>query len=190
MELPQIRMQSQMAKIYMVSQPARQAIRQPKADLSIQQPHAEISMRTIPAKLTIDQTQAWEEMNLLSVERLNEKYAQDGKQAVLEGIGRRSSQGTELMKIENKGKPLISQSFQNAYEPMRELGIKFVPSPFSVKTHYQPSNVEIDIQPKKPIIHAQSNKPEVTYVPGSVDISMAQYQSLEIDFINLFPEEK
>jgi Family of unknown function (DUF6470) len=190
MNLPQIRMQSQLARINMVSQPARQEIRQPKADLTMEQPRADISMRTTPSKLTIDQTQAWEEMNLLSIERLNEKYAQDGKQAVLEGIGRRASQGTELMKIENKGNPLISQSYQNAYEPMKDLSIKFVPSPFAVKIHYQPSEVEIDVRPNKPIIEARANKPEITYVPGSLDISMANYQSLEIDFINLFSDEK
>ena len=115
MELPQIRMQSQMAKISLSTQASRQEIRQPKADLSIQQPHAEISMRTTPSKLTIDQTGAWEDMNLRSVFRLTEKFAQDGKQAVAEGTGRRASQGTELMKIENKGNPLVSQAFQNAY---------------------------------------------------------------------------
>lgn len=187
MELPQIRMQSQQARIAIDTQPARQEMIQPKADLSIQQPRAEMTMQTTPAKLTIDQTQAWEDMNLRSVERLNEKIAQDGKQAALEGIGRRAAEGTELMKIENKGNPLISQAVQNAHEPMKALGIKFIPSAFAVKIHYQPSEVQIDVKPNKPIIEARVNKPEVNYIPGDVTVSMANYQDLQIDFVNLFP---
>jgi len=188
MELPQIRMQSQMARISITTQPARQEIQQPKADLSIQQPHAEVSMRTTPSKLTIDQTQAWEDMNLRSVSRLTEKFAQDGKQAVAEGTGRRASQGTELMKIENKGNPLVSQAFQNAHEPPRALGIKFIPSLNAVKINYEPSKLDINIQPNKPIIESRVNKPEINYIPGSVDITLAQRESLEIDFVNIFPE--
>ncbi|WP_042142651.1 DUF6470 family protein [Paucisalibacillus sp. EB02] len=186
MEVPQIRMQSQMAKISISTQPAMQEIHQPKADLSIQQPHAEISMQTTPSKLTIDQTQAWEDMNLRSAFRLTEKLAQDGQQAIAEGTGRRASQGTELMKIENKGNPLVSQAFQNAYEPPRSLGIKFIPSLHAVKINYEPSKVDVNVKPNKPIIETRVNKPEINYVPGSVDISMAQHQNLEIDFVNLF----
>ncbi|MEN2768735.1 DUF6470 family protein [Ornithinibacillus xuwenensis] len=183
MEIPQIRIQSQMAKINISTQSGKQEIRQPKADLSIQQPRAEITMKTTPSKLSIDQTQAWEDMNIRSIERFNEKVAQEAKQAALEGMGRRASQGTELMKIENKGNPLISQAFTNAHDPMRALGIKFIPSVFAVKINYQPSDVQIDVKANKPIIDATVNKPEVNYIPGSVDISMAQYQDLEIDFV-------
>ncbi|MBC5637899.1 hypothetical protein H8S33_13900 [Ornithinibacillus sp. BX22] len=190
MELPQIRMQSQMARISMMTQPAKQEIRQPKADLFIQQPHAELSMRTIPSKLTIDQTQAWADMNLKSAPQSIEEFAQLGMQGAQEGTARRATQGTELMKIENNNNPIVSQAVQNAYRPQRPLGIQFIPSVFSVKINYQPSEVEIDIKPNKPIIETQVNKPELNYTPGSVDVSLDQYAELDIDFINLFPTDK
>ncbi|WP_047984506.1 DUF6470 family protein [Ornithinibacillus californiensis] len=190
MELPQIRIQSQMAKISVSTQSAKQEIRQPKADLSIQQPHAEITMRTTPSKLTIDQTQAWEAMNLKSAKRSIEEFAQQGKQFVSEGTARRASQGTELMKIENKGNPIASQAIQNGHKPQKALGIKFIPSAFAVKINYQPSELTIDAKPNKPIIEARANKPEINYIPGSVDISLGQHQNLEIDFVNLFPSDK
>lgn len=190
MELPQIRMQSQMARITMMTQPAMQEIRQPKADLSIHQPHAELSIRTIPSKLTIDQTQAWADMNLKTAPLSIEEFAQLGMQGAQEGTARRAAQGTELMKIENTDNPLISQAVQNAFRPERPLGIQFIPSVFSVNINYQPSEVEIDSKPNKPIIETQVNKPEINYTPGSVDISLAQYAELDIDFINLFPTDK
>lgn len=190
MEMPQIRMQSQFARISMISTPSRQEIRQPKADLSIEQPHAEISMKTTPPKLTIDQTQAWEDMNLKSAPRSIEEYAHEGKQGASEGTARRASQGTELMKIENKGNPIKTQAYQNGYKPERSLGIEFIPSAFAVKINYQPSELEINVNVNKPIIQSRINKPEINFIPGKVDISMAQYEDLDIDFVNLFPDDK
>lgn len=183
MHFPQIRMQSQMAQIQIQQTKGRQEIRQPKADLSIQQPRAQVSMKTTPSKLQIDQTQAWEDMNLMHIFRRNDKFAQEGMNAALEGAGRRAAEGTELMKIENGGNPIASQAIRNGHTPMKSLGIKFIPSHFSVKTSYQPSKVQIDVQTNKPIIEATPRRPEHHYEPGSVDISMKQYQSLEIDFV-------
>ncbi|MUK90802.1 hypothetical protein GMD78_20840 [Ornithinibacillus sp. L9] len=188
MQLPQIRLQSQMAKIEITQQPAKQEISQPKADLSIQQPSADISMRKTPSKLTIDQTQAWEDMDLMHIFRRNEKFAQDGKQGNLDGIGRRAEQGKELMEIEKGGNPIVSQAITNGHNAMKSLGIKFVPSTFAVKIDYQPSELEIDVTVNKPIIEAQANKPEHYFEPGTVNTSMKQFPNLDIDFVNLFTE--
>ncbi|WP_377559058.1 DUF6470 family protein [Ornithinibacillus salinisoli] len=182
-------MESQMAKIQIHQQPGKQEISQPKADLSIQQPHAEITMKKTPSKLTIDQTQAWEDMDLMHIFRRNEKFAQDGYSGHIEGMGRRAEQGRELMEIENGGNPIVSQAVANGHKAMKSLGIKFVPSTFAVKVNYEPSDVEINVETNKPIIEAKANTPELQYEPGTVSTSMEQYQNLEIDFINLFPEK-
>lgn len=188
MQFPQIRMESQMAKISIQQSQGMQEIRQPKADLSIEQPKAEISIRTNPSKLTIDQTQAWEDMNIMSPLRRTEKLAQEGYQGFLEGTERRARQGTELMRIENKGDPLIGQAIENGYGGMKTLGITFIPSPFSVKMNYEPADVQIDVQTNKPVINATIRKPEHDYSRSQVEIQMKQYEHLEIDFINLFSE--
>lgn len=183
MHFPQIRMQSQLAQIQIQQTHGKQEIRQPKADLSIQQPQAQVSMKTTPSKLQIDQTQAWEDMNLMHIFRRNDKFGQEGMNAALEGAGRRAAEGTELVRIENGGNTIASQAKRNGHTPMRPLGIKFIPSHFAVKTSYQPSEVQIDVQTNKPIIEATPSRPEHHYERGSVDISMKQYQSLEIDFV-------
>lgn len=183
MHFPQIRMQSQMAQIQMKQTNGKQEIRQPKADLSIQQPQAQMSIRTTPSKLQIDQTKAWEDMDLMSILRRNDKFAQEGLNGSLEGVGRRASQGRELMEIEKDGNPIASQAIRNGHTSMKSLGIKFIPSHFAVKTSYQPSEVQIDVQTNKPIIEATPRRPEHHYERGSVEISMKQYQSLVIDFV-------
>lgn len=186
MLMPQIRMESQMAKIHIQQTAGKQEIRQQKAELSIQQPKAEMSMTTSPSKLQIDQTEAWEDMNLMQIMKRNDKFAQEGLQSLKEGIARRAQQGSELMKIEKKGNPIAAQAATNGYEVKKNLGIKFIPSHFSVKTNFQPAIVHMDVQTKKPAIDATVQKPEITYRRGSVDISMKQYQHLQIDYINLF----
>ncbi|OZU88798.1 hypothetical protein CIL03_10970 [Virgibacillus indicus] len=186
MRLPQIRIDSQMAKIQIQQTAGKQEIQQPNAKISIQQPQAEISMTTTPSKLQIDQTQAWEDMNLMHITKRNDKFARAGLQDLQAGMARRAQQGSELMKIENKGNPIASQAIANGYRAKQSLGIKFIPSRFAVKTSYQPSEVQIDVQTNKPVIEATIRKPEHIYKQGSVDISMQQYQQLEIDYINLF----
>jgi Family of unknown function (DUF6470) len=188
MKMPQLRMQSQMAQIEIQQTPGNQVIRQPKADISIQQPKPEIRMRTTPSRLTIDQTKAFEDMNLMNILKRNEKFAQEGKQAVLDGIARRAQQGTELMKIEHKGKPAITQAVQNAFPPMKRLGITFIPSPFSVKTSYQPSQLQIDVQTHRPITNARPKQVEHDYEKGEVNIRMKQYQHLTIEVA--YPDEE
>ena len=54
MQFPQIRMESQMAKIGIKQTPAQIELQQGKADVTIEQPKAEMSIRQPKGKLTID----------------------------------------------------------------------------------------------------------------------------------------
>ncbi len=181
-------MESQLARIQIQQTPGKQEIQQPKARISIQQPKAEVTMKTTPSKLSIDQTQAWEDMGLMHISKRIEKFANDGRQGVLEGIARRVQQGAELMKIENSSSPIVNQAITNAQDQMKQLGIKFIPSHFAVKIDYQPSEVQIDVNVNQPIIDNKAQKPIINYQPGEVSTSMQQYHDLQIDFINLFSE--
>ncbi|MFA1821344.1 DUF6470 family protein [Virgibacillus oceani] len=186
MNIPQIRMHSQMAQIEINQTAAKQYIEQPKAEMSIQQPAATLSIHTTPSRLQIDQTQAWEDMNLMHITRRNEQFAAEGLQAVQEGISRKAAQGRQLMMVEQEGNPIVSQAVTNSLNPAKQLGITFIPSPFSVKINYQPSEVDIDVQRNEPVIEVLRNDPEIHYEPGSIDIRMKQLQELNIDFINLY----
>ncbi|GAB3802877.1 DUF6470 family protein [Virgibacillus kimchii] len=187
MKIPQIRLESQMAQIEIQQTAAKQYIKQPKAEMTIQQPAASVSLKTTPAKLQIDQTQAWEDMNLMHITRRNEKFAEEGLQAVQDGVARRAAQGRELMMIEREGDPIVAQAAANSRKSGKPLGITFIPSPFSVKIDYQPSEVNIDVQLNKPVIEVNTNNPQMDYETGSVDIRMKQHQSLNIDFI--YPDD-
>ncbi|MBM7570244.1 DUF6470 family protein [Aquibacillus albus] len=185
MQLPQIRLQSQMANIQINQTPAQQSIQQNNAIQTIKQPKADLDIQRTPSKLTIDQTQAWEDMDLKPISRRIEEAAQLGKQAVLKGIARRARQGDELMKIENNGNPIARQAKENGFDEPKQFNIGWIPSAGAVKIDYQPSSVEVNIQPRKPIIESTVQKPNIDYKPGEVDISLKQRNELHIDFINL-----
>ncbi|WP_053218577.1 DUF6470 family protein [Virgibacillus senegalensis] len=185
MQLPQVRMQSKLAKIQITQTPVQQTIKQPKAEQTIRQPHAEVTMQRIPSKMTIDQSKAWEDMNLKSAAKSISEAAQKGKEAVYKGMQRRVSQGEQLMKIENGGNPIASQGKQNGEKPMKQFNIGWIPSHFAVKTDYQPSELKINVQTHEPIIENKPNKPIINNQPGGVETSILQKESLDIDFANL-----
>lgn len=187
-QLPQIRLESQTAKISLTQTPGRQEIRQPRAELSIEQPKANLSIQTTPGKLTVDQTRAWEDMNLPSPLRSVAIAANQGVNALMEGIQRRTQQGADLMEIENGGEVIAYQAEINGHEQTKLIGLKYIPSHFSVDINYQPGNVQIDAQANQPIINSSANRPEHNYQAGKVDVQMERYNSLDIDFTNIYSE--
>lgn len=184
MKLPQIRMESQLAKIQINQTDARLDIKQELPLMKIEQPHAEVKMRTTPSKLSIDQSRAWEDMNLMSILKRNDRFAREALQAAQAGMARTAREGNELMKIQYGGNVIASQAKRISSPPMKALGIKFIPSTFAVKIDYRPSEVHIDVTTHKPRMQAQTYEPEFTYHPGQVETSLLQRNYLNITYDN------
>lgn len=185
MQMPQVRLQSQQAQISINTTDAAVNIQQPKAEQSIRQPQAEITMHTTPSKLTIDQTQAWNDMDLKSVFKRTEDFAQLGKKSNLDGIARRVQEGKELMQIEKGGDPIVAQAKRIDERKLKDFAIGWIPSQFAVKTDYQPSELDINVKINRPEITNTPQKPQINYQKGQVDTRIAQYHSLKVDFENL-----
>jgi len=186
MQIPQIRMQSQMAQIQINQTDAELEISQPQADLSIRQPSPEVTINKTPAKFTIDQSRAFEDMNLVPVLKRNTQHAEQGIQAAMEGIARRAGEGRRLMEIEQEGsRPIIEQAKQRSERDRKQLGITFIPSHFAVKTHYEPSQIDFEVERNEPIIEVETHSPIMTYQSGMVETTLKQPAQLEIEFINV-----
>ncbi|MFD1706924.1 DUF6470 family protein [Siminovitchia sediminis] len=185
MRIPQIRIESVTGQIGMRTTHATQTIEQPPAVLQIQQLPAEMQIERTPSKLTIDQTKAWEDMNLKSIPRLVEEFAQEGRSAALEGTARRAEEGGELMRIEHGGNPIPVLAKRNSERTEALFNIGFIPSPFSVKLHYEPSVLDIQWTRHEPVIEVEPQKPIIGYEPGKVDIYMEREPSLKIEFVNV-----
>ena len=185
MKLPQIRLESTFAKIGIETKDAVVHIEQPKADLDLQTIPAEMNVQTKPSKLTIDQTLAWEAMNLKSTAKRMEEFAEGGMKAALEGTARRVQEGNELMKIENSGNPIAEHAKKNATRPEKQFNIGFIPPHFSVKINYEPAVVSIDWKLGQVINNTKPNKPVFEYEPFEVDIYVKERNTLDVDFVNV-----
>lgn len=187
-KLPQIQIKTETAQIEINQIHANQSISQPKADMTIEQPKADLKIETTPGKLTIDQTEAWEDMNLLSPLRITEMAAEEGKSSILEAIARRAEQGQQLMKIEHKGSPIAEQAIMNSGGTYKQPQITFIPSVFSVKINYEPAHLHISSKENKPQIHVETKQPEHDYIPGQIEVAMKRYASIEFSVSHLFSE--
>ena len=184
MQLPQIRMQSTFMQTSIQIEDPVQRIQQPKAIQSIEQPQAIVNMKSAPGQLTIDQSEAWAEMDIKTISQCTAEFAQEGKQKALEGLARRARKGDDLMHIERGGNPIAAHFKENSARPQKQVELGWIPSPFSVKMHYEQSKVQFDVQTRKPIIDVQINKPVHDYTPGDVSVSVSQKNSLQIDVMN------
>ncbi|WP_338449521.1 DUF6470 family protein [Niallia oryzisoli] len=182
MQIPQIVMQSRFAQIDISTTPSQQTIEQPKAQLSLQQPKAEMILETTPGQLSIDQTRAWESMNIKHIFRRIEENAQKGINDALNGTARRATEGEEMMRIENGGSAIASQATRNSQLLNYDYNIGLVPPPFSVKMNYQPGHLTIQVEPKQVINNTVAEKPVIDYQKGQVNIRMKQNAELNIDF--------
>ncbi|MEH7124267.1 DUF6470 family protein [Bacillus sp. JJ1773] len=181
MQIPQIRIESQVGKIGLDITKPNQHIEQPQADLSIEQPPAEMVINRQPSRLTIDQTIAKENLDLKSVFKRGDENAQLGYRNLMEYIGKVVQEGAELMMIENGGNPIANHA-ERALTHDLVFNTGNTPSQNSVKVEYTPSKVDIEWKRNKPNIQVQINRPIHEYIPGRVDIYMEQTPSLKIDF--------
>ena len=102
------------------------------------------------------------------------KKTQRAKQAVLQGIARVSAEGDEMLNIHTGRNVIVEQARRRTQSPPAETNITYIPSPFSVKTHYQPGKTDIRFQENKPVINARIQKPIISYQRGDVHISLQQ----------------
>ncbi|MEK5483890.1 MULTISPECIES: DUF6470 family protein [unclassified Viridibacillus] len=184
MKLDQIQIRTTDAKVGLNIIDSNQIIRQPRAQQHIEQPAAILEINSEPAKLLVDSSRAYRDLGLYTNRESIEKFASDGRQKGLEGIGRRASQGRQMMNI-GKGKgsviPAIAKNMANP--PAKDIGITWKPSVGSVKIKYVPDHLNINITRQDPKIDVQIGKVVHDYTPGDVTGTMQQYPSVETTVI-------
>ncbi|SDC38283.1 hypothetical protein SAMN05421734_10797 [Pelagirhabdus alkalitolerans] len=182
LSIPQLRIDSQQARIGLNIDNAVTELNQGPAELSIQQPEADVSIQTRPSRLTIDQSRAFADLNQYPASEAIEREAAKGMQEAEEGSKRRRLEGDQMMRIENQTDVIPQIAKQNEVRPYRPFNIGFIPSHFSVDIDYEPAEVDVHIQKNEPIIHAQPTPTTTDYYPGGVDVYLSQEPYLDISF--------
>ncbi len=179
---PQLEIQTTPGILSMNTVKGVQEIEQPRAIIEQEQPAAILDISTTRPRLSVDTTAVREDIDMKSVFRRTEEYAQLGRQSALEGVGRRASEGQQLLKIENGGNAIADLAKQNGNPAPAQLGIRFVANRSKIQMSITPGTTTIKATPQKPILNVQVNKPIHTYTPGTVSGTMEQYPSIQIDW--------
>lgn len=190
MQLPQIRLQSTFAKLGLNIEKPVQEIQQPKAEMNISQPNAEMEIQRVAPSFEMDSYEARADLDLKSVRRRIEDFAQDGYQGWLDAMAKMSQQGDQMMRVYQNKNAIADIGRENGSDPIREFNIAFLPRAGSFKISYDPGSLEINWTTHKPEIEVTQEKPVISYTPGKVSGYMETWNDLKIDFTGITIDQK
>lgn len=190
MEFPQIRLQSTFAKLGLNIDKPIQKIQQPKAEIDIKQPKAEMEIQKIAPSFEMDSYEARADLDLKSVRRRIEDFAQEGYQAWLDAMGRMSQQGDQMMRVYQNKNAIADIARENGQDPIYDVNIAFLPRPGSFKMSYDPGSIEINWTLHKPEIEVTPQKAITNYTPGKVSGYMDTWNDLKIDYTGITIDQK
>ncbi|OOE03589.1 hypothetical protein BO219_07155 [Anoxybacillus kestanbolensis] len=181
MKIPQLTMQATFPQLSITVERGYMHMRQQQAEMSIEQPKPQLEMKTTPPRLTIDQTEAWADMDLKHIFRRIEEAAQDGYASWLSYLETTAIQGDELMRIEQGGDVLAMQAQANSERPPFDYNVGLIPRPFSVKVSFEPGHINMNWQTSNARIHIEPRLVQIDYKPNVVHIDLARHNNLRID---------
>ncbi|MBE3591803.1 MAG: hypothetical protein IMW84_02685 [Thermoanaerobacter sp.] len=160
--------------------PAQISIESQKADLEIKQIPAKMEIDQKLPQVYIDQYQCFYESGLKSIFDLVHDEAQMSKQIALEAIGKIAEEGRFLASIENH-QNAIAELAKKAMEHEVTFTIDLMPKsrPKIWLEGYLNINWELGGAEIKAIPH----KPQISAIPGHINIYMRQYPSIKIEHV-------
>lgn len=182
MQMPQLQIQTTPGKLGLNIEKPVQQIEQPKATIDQQQPAATLEISTTRSQLSVDTTAIREDIDMKSTFKRTEEYAQLGRQAALDGVGRRAEEGQQLLRIENGGNTIADLAKQNGTPSPAPLGIRFVANRSKIQMSITPGTTTINAMAQKPVFNVQVNMPIHDYTPGKVTGQMERHPSIQIDW--------
>lgn len=161
---------------------AVQQISQPHAELMVDTEEPKIEMHTESVRVLIDQRQCFNESGLMDNETLSGDIAERGRQAVIEGIGKRISEGDFVADPKSGANAMSNIAFNNSFEH-KEFNMVTMPRS-RPRIEVVGGTLDIKVEEGKVNIDARTNAPIIDVKLGDVEIFMKQEPSIEIKYID------
>ena len=161
---------------------AKQQILQQPAELEIHTENAKIEMHAELVKVFIDQRQCFNESGLMDNTTLSADIAQRGKQAVIEGIGKRNSDGDFMASVKSGKNAIQDIAFSNVFDN-KEFNMVTMPRS-RPEIEVRGGTLDIRVEEGKVNISAKVNPPIIDVELGSVEIFLKQEPSISIKAID------
>lgn len=179
MRIPQIQISQGYAKIDLRIQKPKVEIEQKRAYVSITQKPAQLKVERINGSIDVDTTEARANMDLKSVKRRIEEFADLARQDLLEGISSRGADGDRMASIQNKADSIGSMAMDKMLETSETYAPPYNPNYMTI--NIAPDKLNIDWTINKPEITISPNKPTINHIWGNVETYVKQKNWLKID---------
>ena len=164
---------SQNAQLNLHSNRPQLQMEQPPATLEIRQPRGELTIDTTPCRYSIGL-------------KNNADFARDnaalGRQTAMETIARIAQDGDQLARIESKSDALADLAADSNLSEVPEIAWAHIALP---DIHYQANPVQLNVIVGKVNLTVQPGTVQGDYKPGSVDIRVTQYPSVEMSVVDV-----
>lgn len=180
-----------MLRLNISTQPIRLSYTTQNAQANLQTTRPKLQMETTPAtleirqprgELTIDMTPCRYSIGLKN----NADFARDnaslGKQTANKAIARIVDEGNQLAQIEDKSNALADIAAYSTHSEVPGVTWAHIDGP---EIHYQANPVQFNPTAGKVNITVQPGTVQGDYQPGSVDIRVSQYPSIEISTVDV-----
>ena len=160
-------------------------IKSPKTNISKQESKLDVSqqpgdMQTNEdmVKVNVDNYPAHYDLGYKNYKDFSIENTQKGKQAFLSQTAKYARQGDQLMKIENGGKPLVSQAKAENKPENKEITLGWKRGP---EINVKKGNLEINYNPNKPTVNFQKGSVRSELDWGKVSTFLRQKENFDIE---------
>lgn len=157
-----------------------------KVDITTPQPKVEINrttggyeMQSTPLQIKIDQSACFTSLGAKNVFDSIADFAMEGKRASQEVSARYAQEGDRLMRDQS------GRAFSNIVESRQAKNtatiMEFLPN-VRPQISFEGGGTQINYTKDQVNANWSISKPTLTYTPGRVDVSVAQYNSIQIQY--------
>ena len=176
--MPQITINQIFARIGMDIRKPEHSIKQTKPETTIEQGKGKQQINQENVKVNIDNYPARYDLGYRNYKDFMKDFAQEGQQTSLSQIKKYASQGDQLMRIENGGKPIISQAKQENKPSQKEIALRWKRGP---KISVKENSLDISYSPQKVKSNLSRGKVNSNLNWGKVNTYLEQKADLEIN---------
>lgn len=177
--IPQLQITTQPSLLEFSSSKAKLSISQQRPDMEIESPRAKMDINSPRPDMEIDQHQAFRAYNGGTALEMNQQIYSELPSLMLEALAKRVEQGNRMAEFHLPGNT-IAEIYGSDWK--RDPFVEFrAPASYdNVDIHVTRNEPQINIEPITPQISAQAYIPQIDYHPGSLDIRVKQYASIDI----------
>jgi len=179
LQIPQIQIRQQYARIGIDADPGRLEMRQPAATLEMRTTKPKVLIEQPKGDLHIDQSKAWDALGLGGSLHVMDTIYSSARDIAMQGIAKIVDRGNRLAAIHEGGNPIADIGLEASYR-FREYDFAGEASFDNVDIRYTARKSEIKVEEGAVQIESRPNRPEIAYHRGKLDVYLLQRGQLTI----------